>query len=160
MNLSADQQNQLGQAISAELNFAHTLAEILQREHAALKSHDPDQVLEISREKQQAVAQMQARSAQREHLLASFGIATGTTGIDQLLKANSNAAWTDLWRQLGEIAVDLREQNEINGGILALSQRHNKQALDLLCGRTGSRNTYGARGQHNQDGTGHSLAKA
>lgn len=160
MNLSAEQQNRLSQVISTELNCAHSLAEILQREQNALKSHDPEQVLDISREKQQAVEQMQECARQRDHLLASLGVTSGTTGIDLLLQANSTAHCADLWHQLGEVAGKLRKQNEINGGILALSQRHNKQALDLLCGRTDSRNTYGARGQHHQDQSGHSLAKA
>jgi len=160
MNLSADQQNRLSQIISAELNCAHKLAKILQSEHAALKLHGPEQVLDISREKQQAVEQMQEYSRQRDQLLASLGVAAGATGTNLLVQANNDTACVDLWRQLREIAGKLREQNEINGGILALSQRHNKQALDLLCGRTDSRNTYGAKGQHNQDQSGHSLAKA
>ncbi len=160
MTLSADQQNQLAQAISAELKCARMLQEILQREQAALKSTDPDQVLEISREKQQAVKQMQACSGQRENLLASFGIAAGSTELNQLFQSGSATACTDLWRQLGEAAEQLRQQNEINGGILALNQRHNKQALDLLCGRSESRNTYGATGEQNPDQPGHSLAKA
>lgn len=160
MNLSAEQQNRLSQVISSELNCAHSLAEILQREQSALKSHDPEQVLGISREKQQAVDQMQECARQRDRLLASLGAAGGATGIDLLVQANSAAQCADLWRRLQEVAGKLREQNEINGGILALSQRHNKQALDLLCGRTDSGSTYGAKGQHNQDQPGHSLAKA
>ncbi|WP_029135060.1 flagella synthesis protein FlgN [Sedimenticola selenatireducens] len=160
MNLSAEQQNRLSQIISTELNCAHSLAEILQREQNALKSHDPEQVLDISREKQQTVDQMQECGRQRDRLLTSLGVAGGSTGINKLIQTNSAATCAGLWRQLEAIAGKLREQNEINGGILALSQRHNKQALDLLCGRTDSRNTYGARGQHNQDQSGHSLAKA
>lgn len=160
MTLSADQQNRLSQLISAELACARTLADILRREQAALKSADPDRVLEISREKQQAVEQMQRCSRQREQQLASYGITGDAAAIDRVLQACSDSVCADLWRQLGEKAGDLREKNEINGGILALSQRHNKQALDLLSGRTRSRNTYGAGGQHQADQTGHSLAKA
>lgn len=160
MTLSADQQNQLTQAISNELNCARMLQEILQREQEALKSTDPDQVLEISREKQQAVEQMQACSGQRESLLASFGIASSPNDLSQLFQSGSAATCADLWHQLGEAADQLRQQNEINGGILALNQRHNKQALDLLCGRSENRNTYGATGEQNPDQPGHSLAKA
>jgi flagella synthesis protein FlgN len=160
MNLSAEQQNRLSRILSAELECAHVLAAILQREHSALKARDPDRVLEISREKQQAVEQMQLSGRQREQLFASLRVAPGTEGTEALFQANPDAACTDLWRQLGELAGQLREQNEINGGILALSQRHNQQALDILCGRTESRNTYGAKGQHHQTQSGHTLTKA
>ncbi|WP_260291110.1 flagella synthesis protein FlgN [Sedimenticola hydrogenitrophicus] len=160
MNLSAEQQNRLSRILSVELECARSLADILQRENSALKSRDPDRVLAISREKQQAVEQMQLSGRQREQLLASLIPAPGTEGTEALFQANPDAACTGLWRQLGEIAGQLREQNEINGGILALSQRHNKQALDILCGRTESRNTYGAKGQHHPDPSGHPLAKA
>ncbi|AKH20285.1 flagella synthesis protein FlgN [Sedimenticola thiotaurini] len=160
MTLSADQQNQLTQALSAEVKCAQTLEEILKREQAALKATDPDQVLEISREKQQAVEQMQAHSRQRERLLTSLGINVDAPDLNRFFQSNSDSACADLWRQLGGIADQLQKQNEINGGILALSQRHNKQALDLLCGRTESRNTYGAKGQQEPDQPGHPLAKA
>ncbi|WP_275096761.1 flagella synthesis protein FlgN [Sedimenticola hydrogenitrophicus] len=160
MNLSAEQQNRLSRILSVELECARSLAAILQREHSALKSRDPDRVLEISSEKQQAVEQMQLSGRQREQLLASLRVAPGSEGIEALFQANPDTACTDLWRQLGEIAGQLREQNEINGGILALSQRHNQQALDILCGRTESRNTYGAKGQHHQTQSGHTLTKA
>lgn len=156
MILSTEQQTRLEQLISAELTCAHALKEILQRELSALKSHNAEQVLAISREKQLAVEQMQTHSRQREQFLSSLGAADGK----KLLRTNANATCADLWRQLEGVAARLRDQNEVNGSILALSQRHNQQALDLLCGRTNSRNTYGAKGQHNQMQSGHSLAKA
>ncbi len=160
MKLSAEQQHRLSRLISAELDGAQMMTEILQHEHHALKSRDPERVLAISREKQQVVEQMQDATRQREHLLVSLGVPAGTAGTNALLEAGTETTCARLWSELQRIAVRLSEQNEINGGILALNQRHNKQALDLLCGRTGSRNTYGAKGQHNQDQPGHSLAKA
>ncbi|WP_428603390.1 flagella synthesis protein FlgN [Sedimenticola sp.] len=160
MTLSAELQNPLSQILSSELDCARSLMEILQREHKALKSRDPDQVLSISREKQQAVEEMQGLARQRDHLLASFKIPGGTAGIKRLLQHDTDSVCSTLWKDLAEIATELREQNEVNGGILALSQRHNNQALDILCGRTHNRNTYGAKGQYNKEAPGHSLAKA
>lgn len=164
MHISAEQQQRLAQVISAELECAQALAVILQQEHHALKSLDPDRVLEISREKQQAVERLQQGSRQREQLLAALGLPPdskrSSEGTDALMRANTDSDCAGLWRQLREIAGQLREQNEINGGILALSQRHNQQALDVLCGRTDGRNTYGAKGEHHQTQSGHTLAKA
>lgn len=160
MQLSAEQQNQLYQLISAEQSQVESLLDIVRREQLALKGHNAEQILTISSEKQEAISRLQACMKARDAWLAGHDLATGTQGASSLMDHNADTAVSQLWQKLGKLAKSLHEQNEINGGIVTLNQRHNKQALDILCGRSGRSHTYGAKGQQNQEQSGQSLAKA
>ncbi|MCW8906400.1 MAG: flagellar protein FlgN [Sedimenticola sp.] len=157
MALSADQQQQLSQLVSAEYACAQSLLELLQKEQQILKSADADALESISQEKQQLVIRMHRQARQREQLVDRL---QAGGDINELLKTLSGSEPARLWQQLGEIAARLQQQNEINGGMVALNQRHTRQALDILCGRSGNREIYGARGEYRQMESGKPLAKA
>jgi len=157
MQLSAEQQQQLSRILSAEYDCAQSLLELLQKEHRILKSADPDPLKAISQEKQQLVIRMHRHGREREQLVNRW---QSGGSINQLLKSQAESGLTRLWKQLAEIATELKQQNEINGGMVALNQRHARQALDILCGRSGSREIYGARGEYRQMESGKPLAKA
>lgn len=158
MSLSAEQKQQLLRLLSAEYACASSLLELLQKEHQILKSGDPDTLTSISREKQQGVIQMHRHAQQRERLARQ--LQTGNAGIGELIKADPESEAAGLWQQLGEIGIQLQQQNEINGGMVALNQRHTRQALEILCGRSSSREIYGSRGEYRQMESGKPLAKA
>lgn len=158
MPLSADQLQQLSRLLSAEYAAARSLLEILQKEHQVLKSSDADALMAISEEKQQGVIQMHQCARQREQLVNR--LPEGNSGITRLFGTEPGSEAARLWRQLGEIGSKLQQQNQINGGIVALSQRHTRQALDILSGRSGNREIYSSRGEYRQMESGKPLAKA
>lgn len=157
MQLSAEQQQQLSSTLSAEYACAQSLLDLLQKEHRILKSTDADALNSISREKQQLVIRMHRHGKEREQLVSRLQPGGNT---NDLLRHRPESELTRLWKQLGEIAAKLQQQNEINGGMVALNQRHARQALDILCGRSGNREIYGSRGEYRQMESGKPLAKA
>jgi flagella synthesis protein FlgN len=161
MKLSAELQNQLTELLSAEYASAASLLETVQQENSTLRSNDAEAILAISQEKKQGMRLMWECMQQRDRWLTHHNMITGTAGVTSLMQQNPDTKPAGIWEKLSQTASKLQAQNEINGGIVALSQRHNKQALDILCGRTGnSSSTYGSKGQHYQEDSGHSLAKA
>jgi flagellar biosynthesis/type III secretory pathway chaperone len=161
MKLSAELQNQLTELLSAEYASATSLLETVRRENTTLRSNDTEAILAISQEKKQGMRLMWECMQQRDRWLTHHSIETGTAGVVSLVQQNPGTKPADIWEKLSQTASKLQAQNEINGGIVALSQRHNKQALDILCGRTGNSNsTYSSKGEHYKEESGHSIAKA
>ncbi|MCW8890268.1 MAG: flagellar protein FlgN [Sedimenticola sp.] len=161
MKLTAELQSQLEHLLQAEQICADALLEIVARENSALRANDVEQIQAISNEKKSGMRQMWDCMQQRDKWLSQQNLATGSAGTINLIKQNPSIRSAKLWERLSQTAIKLHEQNEINGGIVALSQRHNKQALDILCGRTSNvGSTYGSKGEQYKAHSGHSLAKA
>lgn len=161
MKLSAELQNQFEHLLTAEQACADALLDTVARENHALRTNDTEQIQAISSEKKHGMLQMWECMQQRDKWLSQHKMKTGSAGTISLMEQNPGTRSAKLWDSLSTTALKLHEQNEINGGIVALSQRHNKQALDILCGRTGGTgSTYGSKGQQNKEHSGHSLAKA
>ncbi|MCW8881486.1 MAG: flagellar protein FlgN [Sedimenticola sp.] len=161
MKLSAELQNQFEQLLAAEHACAKTLLDTIQRENSALRANDIEQIESLSNEKKLGMRHMWECMQQRDRWLIGHNLETGSPGTIALMQANPDSRSAELWRRLSQTAIKLHEQNEVNGGIVAMSQRHNKQALDILCGRTGiTGSTYGSKGEHSKEHSGHCLAKA
>lgn len=161
MQITSEQQNHLAGLLTAELQCANALEAVLKREHDILLSSVPEEITRISAEKQLLMRQLQQQLVQRDQFLLQFSLPPGNPGTDKLLKdqpAESRAAM--LWKALRELAVALRDQNEINGGIVSLGQRHTKQALQILSGRKNDNDyTYGPEGTPRDEGLSNILAK-
>lgn len=161
MQITTEQQNHLAGLLTAELQCAKALEAVLKREHDILLSSVPEEITSISSEKQLLMKQLQQQLVQRDRFLLQFSLPPGNPGTDLLLKdqpAETRAA--TLWKALRELAVALRDQNEINGGIVSLGQRHTKQALQILSGRKSNNDhTYGPEGTQRDGGLSNILAK-
>jgi flagella synthesis protein FlgN len=161
MRLSSDQQNRLAAMLMAELSESSQLQEILQREFDILGGDDPERIGAISKEK---LAQMQRVAEQltvRDRFLTELGLPKGKEGTDLLLRGlPQESELAGRWTKLQELGEQMKKQNEINGNIVAVSQRQARQALDILAGKTESPQTYGREGETRSTAQQNSLAKA
>jgi len=161
MALTQTQPQQLALLLSGEIACARDLLQILGREYQALTHAEADQIKSISVEKQRQMQQLQERLLERDHFLLRQGLAPGKQGTELLLKQTPPLHDSQsLWEELQALAGRLREQNETNGGIVSLGQRHVQQALDLLTGRSSNGDTYGPAGGHRSAPVAQTLAKA
>jgi len=155
------QPQQLAVLLSGEIACARDLLQILGREYQALTHAEADQIESLSAEKRRQMQQLQQRLLERDRFLLRQGLAPAKQGMEQLLKqASPLHDIHSLWEELQALAGRLREQNEINGGIVSLGQRHVQQALDLLTGRSSNGDTYGPAGGHRSAPVAQTLAKA
>lgn len=147
--------------LSREIDCARILLQTLERENQALTRGEVEEIEAVSALKQQQMQQLQQLLLMRDRFLEHHDLTPGKPGTEQLLERfgqpdNARA----LWQDLQELAARLREQNEINGGIVALGHQHVRQALDLLTGRCSGNDTYGPAGNRHPARLQHSLAKA
>lgn len=161
MPLTPRQPQQLASLLSAEIACAQDLLQILEQEYQALTQAQTDQIESISAAKQQQMQQLQQRLLERDRFLLRLSLAPGKRGMDLYLKQTPPQHHSQsLWEELQALARRLREQNEINGGIVSLGQRYVQQALNLLTGRSSSGDTYGPAGGHRSAHQAQTLAKA
>ncbi len=163
MSNITQQQQQLTQLLSAELNESHQLLDILMEEHQALSSSDPDLITSISAKKLDALKRVEQHYTQRAHFLTRIGLSSGNEEMETIIKRlPKESLLVTQWHALQEIAKKLHRQNEINGGIIALTQRHLTLALDILNGKANitPTSTYGRSGQANSEATPQHIAKA
>lgn len=156
------QQQSLSGLLAAELEDTRRLLEILIKEQKTLGSADPDKITVISAEKITHLKKIEKHNANRERFLTSQGLSSGITGMETVAQSLPNGALiAKQWQELQSLAGKLKRQNDINGGIVALTQRHITLALDILTGRANTSPTYGPGGQTNRDGNkSQRLAKA
>ncbi len=145
--------------LASELACTRALLETLRREYQALTQGDADQIEEAASAKQAQMQRLQQLLRERERLLGSQGLSPDSEGMEHLLQSLDAPRLDTDWRELRRLATQLKEQNEVNGAIVALGQRQVQQALDLLTGRGGS-DTYGPAGNHSAPQASHSLARA
>ena len=151
----------LSQMLPAELDCARKLLDTLAVEHAALIRGDADSISAASSLKLQQMKEFQCLLSERDRFLVRLGFPTGKEGIEALLESSTADHPTrENWAELQKIALRLRDGNELNGGIVALEQRHVQQALDILTGRAGEDQTYGPAGSRSNGHQSNSLAKA
>ncbi|MEJ1353538.1 MAG: flagellar protein FlgN [Candidatus Sedimenticola sp. (ex Thyasira tokunagai)] len=160
MEITTTQINHFSGLLSAELQCAEKLLTLLGHEHQALTGSDPDRIIALSEQKQSLVEQMQQQLANRQGFLTRLGLPGDREGVDTLLNAHPKVGNAlALWQQLMEIATQLSNQNQVNGGIITLGHRHVRQTLCILTGNNGNNDTYGPKGNRDESAS-RSLAKA
>ena len=139
--------DQFQRLLSAELGSAEQLMRVLEREHQLLIQGDADEIRAVSREKQTLVREMTQQLLVRDRFLERLGLPTGNEGAGRFIEcADTAAGLQQIWQQIGRLAPQLHDQNEINGGIVAAAQRHVREALNILIDQNEQCPTYGPGG--------------
>jgi len=160
MQLTAEHQNKIAQMLSIELSCADEMRLILTQEHEALLNKEPEQIQLITDSKDAIKNRMQKNLLQRDRFLKTLSLPIGNKGTQALVDYFSGSDAEKNWNEFTKLATALKEQNEINGGIVNLSLRHNRAALNIFTGQSTETYTYGPGGQ-SRKGTFHqTLAKA
>ena len=151
----------LSEMLPAELECAGKLLDTLAAEHAALIRGDADAISAASSLKLEQMKAFQCLLSERNRYLARFGFPPGREGTEALLESGpADRPTRENWEKLQKMALRLRDGNDLNGGIVALEQRHVQQALDILTGRVMENQTYGPAGGRGSGHQSNSLAKA
>lgn len=160
MLFTAQHQTQIAQMLSAELTCAGEMRSILDQEHNALLQEGPDKITTITEQKSEIKNRMQRLLIQRDRFLRAISLPIGNAGTQKIIDQFPNGEAAKFWFGLMKLATELKEKNEINGGIVNLSLKHNQAALNIFTGQSTENDTYGPGGQ-SRKGTFHqTLAKA
>ena len=148
------------QLLSAELESARNLLQLLEQEHQVLVKGEAEAIRSISEQKQAQIRLLGEQLLLRDRFLAAHQLPAGKQGTDLFIEqAPASSEIEKCWSQIQELATQLNDRNEVNGGIVALAQRHVRQALNILTCHTEQNTTYGPAGQQTGRSP-QSLAKA
>ncbi len=133
--------------VTTQTTFAQQLLENLASEHDALLAADADSLDKVVGEKQALLKQLETGLANITQSISMHGFAADFSGFDTLLQQlPENTPLHRQWERLQELTGECKQQNEVNGGIVSLKQRHIRQALDILKGAHPGKNTYDKQG--------------
>ena len=147
MQITSEQRAALSALITAELNMAKGMLELLTNEHALLTKGDPDAIKSISKQKLEHMQLMEQNISGRNQFLRSLGLTSDEQGLEKAVATMEDRTLSATWDELKSTAKQLKKQNEINGGIITLGQRRVKQALDILSGKENLTGTYSQQGE-------------
>ena len=128
-------EQRLREVLAGQLNAAHELARLLDREASAIRERDAQALNEITPEKLQQLQGLEALEAERNHL-DSF----------QQPSAADSPETSRLWQQVLDVIRVCDRKNQLNGAMLSLRQEHTQRALDLLADRDSTELVYSPDG--------------
>lgn len=128
---------------------------LLLKEQGALKERDSELITSLADEKNSLLNKLGMLDQQRQlyveneehHDIEHMG----NTSLANEIKTLSDEIQDGLDK--------CKHQNNINGGIIEMSQLFNEKILDIVCGNFDKQTTYSAEGKNNSKNNQHSLAR-
>lgn len=151
---------QIHQIIHAELNAAKQLLNLLKQESSTLEKRDLAGLATLVEQKSQLLVELEQGGLKRKKLLQSRQLSSTDLNWQQLLSSTGNAELGQLWQSLEALVAECRKENEINGKLLARSQRTLSNLASLMRGQTPSQNLYNRQGNQNNNRVQHTYAQA
>jgi flagellar biosynthesis protein FlgN len=141
--------------LKQETTVLEDLYGLLMKELVALKDRDSDLITDIAEAKNSKLNKLGMLDKQRQLYLENeehYNEVHGgnTPFVNEIDKLSSEI----------QICLDkCKQQNNINGGIIEMSQLFNEKILDIMCGNSDKPTTYSAEGKNNSKNSQHSLAR-
>ncbi len=149
MSLSA---TSILQSIEAERDALRAFIALLEREQQILLAPATDPLLELAGEKTHAAETLSASAGQRRQQFPAE-----PSAIEPWLKKNAPGA-IGAWHDLLRLAAHASQLNRLNGELIQVRLRYNRQALHALIGASQqAAGLYGPNGQPSLVGSGRTL---
>ncbi len=146
--------------LTRETAQAEALRDALEQERTALHT-DPEQVTSLAKTKQQQLERMEHLHQERTSLLAACGFAADASAMDACLRScDPSGNLNRRWSALLDLIRTCRQQNEVNGAIVAASSQQLRQMLAILHGQQPGAGTYAPDGRPSDSGLSRTLAQA
>lgn len=137
--------------LKQEASALEDLYALLMKELVALKDRNSDTITELAEAKSSVLNKLAMLDKQRQLYIENeeHPIVEDNPFSDNITTLSSEI----------EVCLDkCRHQNNINGGIIEMSQLFNEKILDIICGNFDEEVTYSADGKNNAKNNQHSLA--
>ncbi len=137
--------------LAEELSATRELLVVLEREYALLREHAHAALLDHVHAKEACIARLQALVAERTRLLGECGHTADAAGLDALLAKlppRERQRLQGLWQELKATAERAREQNGLNGAVIAAARAQAERALSVLRGHDVDSGLYSHDARH------------
>lgn len=137
----------LSELLARELSELRRFCALLAEERKVLNAALADRLPDISTEKSSLAGILHQLETRRDALLADEGFPKGRRGVEAWLASRPNLdVERGQWIELRKLATQARDDNEINGRLIDLLLKQNREALSVLL-PDGAESIYGADGQ-------------
>ena len=144
----------LSALLVSELVALRRFCALLAEERRILGGAHADRLPDISTEKSSLAGRLHQLETRRDEFLIQEGFPKGRCGIETWLASRPNPdVERGRWIELQELAAQARDDNEINGRLIDLLLKQNREALSVLLSG-GAESIYGADGQQRSLGVG------
>lgn len=152
------------QLLEQDINTATALLTLLQEEHDILQQRDHARLGALINDKQTLMAALEQNAKQRSvwvRFLVERTQLSNEACWERLLNELDSAQLPPLWQQLQAIIAECKTHNEVNGKMIALSQRTLKQLTGLMRGQSmDTPDLYTASGSTESRKHNHTVVKA
>ena len=137
----------LSEVLVREISDLKRFCALLEEERKVLSGAHADRLPDISTEKSSLAGALHQLEARRDALLTHEGFPAGRCGVEAWLASRPNLdVERGRWSELQKLAARARDDNEINGRLIDLLLKQNREALSVLLSG-GAESIYGADGQ-------------
>jgi flagellar biosynthesis protein FlgN len=141
--------------LKQEASALEELYAVLMKELVALKERNTDSIHEITDNKNVLLNKLGMLDKQRQLYFEKDTHSSEIYGDDTAFKNTISTLSSDI-----EVCLDkCKQQNNINGGIIEMSQLFNEKILDIISGNVDKDITYSAEGKNSSGKNQHSLAR-
>ncbi len=151
--------NLLDQTIGALKEF---LAAVTDERHCLVKG-DTSQLPAIAEKKSALAIRLSDLDTRRDAALGAAGLGSGRAGVEAWIAgrpAGLRPTAQKSWQNYMDLAIKARDENELNGKLIAAHLQQNQQALNALLGNPVEGGTYGADGQRSTSASRRPLGSA
>ncbi len=138
--------DQLKQHVNQDMATCASLLELLTQEQTALKRRDADAVESILEKKVSLLEILEGSAKLRQAWAVSAQQTSDEQGWSQIISELGNSEIKQQWAALKDMYIAVRQQNEINGKLLARHQKTVSRLLDVMRGKTAGPSLYNASG--------------
>ena len=119
-------------ALQTEFATMTVLLDLLKQEQEYLVSADTEALEQATPAKTDMVRQMAAATSGRHQALAAAGFPASDKGMESWIGATADASATSLWNALLDLTREAKEQNRVNGMLIARHIAHNQNLLNAM----------------------------
>jgi flagellar biosynthesis/type III secretory pathway chaperone len=145
--------------VHASLLGLRELEPALQRERLALTSQNADDLSAAVSDKLEKLKAVEPSIVARDRLQQASGLKAGIDGGARLVDALGDESLQRDWRELTRLASEIARLNDVNGSIVAQSERTTRSALEILTGRPRNDVTYSELRRRQSGSAKHFLGK-
>ena len=157
----SSQTSRIASSLAEQQQTSAALLEVLSREYETLSSTHPENLEAIVRQKQELLARLGELDQALRATITAAGFGEDSKGLEAFLRAaDTSGRLQQQWRKVADTLRECETQNQVNGGLLELSQRQVEQALTLLRGQPQEGTLYSADGHRIQGSRSRPLAEA
>jgi len=150
--------------LDVETQTLAVFADILQREHDALRNNHTDTLASLVQEKSRLAEQLNALNLQRSQLLARQQLASDRASMERLAHQHAHTQSGQrlgaLWQRWLELATAAQQLNAGNGVLIGTRLTYNQHLLHALQAATDQATLYGPDGQTQATSSGRHFGSA